>query len=137
MKIELRRLDDAFHMEAVNEFGKTITTDGSPDIGGGNKAFRPMQLILAGLGSCSSIDVIHLLRKQKQPLEDINITVSAQREQNKTPALFTHIHVHFRLTGDLQPKKVERAIFISIEKMCSVAKILEKTAEITWDYEIV
>ena len=92
MKIELRRLDDAFHMEAVNELGNTITTDGAPDIGGGNKAFRPMQLMLAGLGSCSSIDVILLLRKQKQALEDIHVTVTAEREQAKTPSLFTHIH---------------------------------------------
>lgn len=137
MKVILKRIDDAFHMQATNESGNTLETDGSPAIGGGNKAFRPMQLLLAGIGGCSSIDIIHLLRKQKQPLEDINITVTADREEGKVPSLFTKIYVHFELKGDLDEKKVERACSLSMEKYCSVGLILKKSAEVEWSYEVV
>jgi putative redox protein len=137
MKIKFTRLDDAYHMQAVNEIGNTVETDGSPDIGGGNKAFRPMQLMLVGLGSCSAIDVIYILRKQRQKLVDIQLTVDAEREKDKHPSLFTDIHLHFRLVGSLDDKKVKRAVDLSMEKLCSAARIMEKTAQITWDYEIV
>jgi len=136
MKIELKRLDDAYHMQAVNEMGNTVETDGSPDIGGNNKAMRPLQLMLAGLGSCSSIDVILILRKQRQDLQDIKLTVTAEREKDKVPSLFTEINVHYDLSGNLNKEKVERAISLSMEKYCSVAKLLEKTAAITWSYKI-
>lgn len=133
----LKRVDDAFHMEATNESGNVTYTDGSPEIGGGNQAMRPMQLMLVGLGGCSSIDVIHLLKKQRQPLDDIQIDINAKREEGATPSLFTNIHIHFKLFGELNEKKVERAVELSMEKYCSVAMILKKGAEITWDWEIV
>ena len=136
MKINLRRIDDAFHMEATNENGNITYTDGSPAIGGSNKAMRPMQLLLVGIGSCSSIDVIHLLKKQRQALDDIQVEVTAVREEDKTPALFEKIHVSFKLYGDLDEKKVERAVSLSAEKYCSVAMILKESAEVTWDYKI-
>lgn len=137
MEIHLRRIDDAYLMESVNENGNIVHTDGSSEIGGGNQAFRPMQLMLAGLGSCSAIDIIHLLRKQRQPLEDIRIKVEGEREKDKVPSLFTDIHIHYTLVGDLDIKNVERAITLSMDKLCSVAQILKKTANITWSYEIV
>jgi putative redox protein len=137
MKITLKRIDDAFQMEATNENGNVTYTDGSPAIGGSNKAMRPMQLMLVGLGSCSSIDIIHLLKKQRQPLDDIQIEINAEREEDKIPSLFTKIIIHYKLFGDLDEKKVERAVRLSMEKYCSVAKILEKGAEIVWGYEIV
>lgn len=136
MKIELKRIDDAFLMEATNETGNSVFTDGSPAIGGSNKAMRPMQMLLAALGACSSIDVIHLLKKQRQPLDDIRISIDGQREEGKVPSLFTEIHVHYQLFGDLDETKVERAVRMSMEKLCSVSKIVEKTATITWDYVI-
>ncbi|HBH25163.1 MAG TPA: osmotically inducible protein OsmC, partial [Cytophagales bacterium] len=105
-------------------------------IGGSNKGMRPMQLLLVGIGSCSSIDVISILKKMKQPLEDIKITVTAEREENKAPALFTDIHVHFRMYGEMDEEKAERAVHLSMEKYCSVTRILEKTANITWSYEL-
>lgn len=137
MKVELKRLDDAYHLQSVNEEGNTVETDGSPDIGGGNKGFRPMQLMLAGIGSCSAIDVILFLKKQRQQLDDIEISVTAERVENEVPSLFKSIHVSFRLFGDLDEKKAERAVNLSLEKYCSVAKILEKSAEITWEYTII
>lgn len=136
MKIELSRQDDAYHMQAVNEDGCTVDTDSAEKIGGSNKGMRPMQLLLVGIGSCSSIDVISILKKMKQPLEDIKITVTAEREENKAPALFTDIHVHFRMYGEMDEEKAERAVHLSMEKYCSVTRILEKTANITWSYEL-
>jgi putative redox protein len=137
MKISLKRIDDAFHMEAKNEDGCTIETDGSPEIGGKNNGMRPMQLLLAAAGSCSSIDIISILKKQKQNLEDIQIEVTAEREKDKAPSLFTDIHIHFMLKGDLAEEKVRRAVDLSIDKYCSVVRILEKTATVSSSYEIV
>ncbi len=137
MKITLRRLDDAYHLEATNDTGNTVETDGSPDIGGAHKGMRPMQMLLASLGSCSAIDVIQFLRKMRQPLEDIQVEVTAQREPDKVPSLFTAINIHYQLHGKLNPKKVERAISMSVDTYCSVAKLLEKTAPISWSYDIV
>lgn len=137
MTIELKRIDDAYLMEATNENGNTMRTDGSPAIGGGNQAMRPMQLMLVGLGGCSSIDIIMLMKKMRQPLEDIQIKVEGEREEGKTPALFTTINVHFTLKGDLDVEKTEKIIAMSMEKYCSVAKIIEKTAKITSSYEII
>lgn len=137
MKIELKRLDNAFHLEAVNEQGVKLQTDASPDIGGGNKGMRPMQLLLVAAGSCSTIDIINILKKQKQPLKDIRITVDGEREKDKIPSLFTGIHIHYKLFGDLSEDKVKRAIDLSIDKYCSVAKTLELSATITTSFEII
>lgn len=135
MKVNLRRIDDAFHLEAENETGQLAYTDGSPDIGGHNLAFRPMQMVLAALGGCSSIDVILLLKKQRQNLQHIEIEVEGDRV-DKDPAVFHTIRVNYKLYGDLDPKKVERACRISIEKMCSVSIMLEKSVDISWTCEI-
>ncbi len=136
MEVQLERIDDAFHMRSTNDTGNTVESDGSPKIGGHNKAMRPMQMVLAALGSCSSIDVIHLLNKQRQPLDDIKIKVTAQRAEDQVPAVFTDIQVHYHLFGELDEKKVERAVRMSMEKLCSVSKMLEKSVNITWTYEI-
>lgn len=136
MQVELARIDDAYHLQATNETDNTVETDGSPKIGGGNQAFRPMQMVLAAVGGCSSIDVISILKKQRQSLDDIKISVSGERIEGAVPALFTDIHVHYKLYGDLDQKKAEKAIQLSMDKYCSVSKMLEKVANITWSYEI-
>lgn len=136
MKIEIKRLDKAFHLQAVNENGNTVESDGAESIGGSGKGMRPMQLLLSSLGACSSIDVIHFLNKQRQPLDDIRVTLRGERDPDKVPSLFTEVHVHFELFGNLDAKKAEKAVALSMEKYCSVARILEKTAKITWDFKI-
>ena len=137
MKIELNRLNDGFWMEAVNEGGNKIQMDASPEIGGTNQGMRPMQLLIAAMGGCSSIDIISILKKQKQELKDIKISVTAEREKDAVPSLFTEVHAHFKLYGNLDEDKVKKAVSLSVEKYCSVAKTLEKTARITYSYEIV
>jgi len=124
-------------MKATNEAGAVIHVDGAASVGGENKGFRPMQLLLAGLGSCSSIDIISILKKQKQPLEGLRVMVDGEREKDKVPSLFQDIHVHFIFEGDLDEKKVKRAVDLSMKTYCSVTKILEKTTKITYSFEIV
>ncbi len=137
IKIELNRLNDSFHMEAVNEQGNTVHLDASPDIGGGNNGMRPMQLLLAAMGGCSSIDIINILKKQRQDLKDIKITVTGEREKDAIPSLYTNVHAHFKLFGNLDADKAEKAVALSVEKYCSVAKTLEKTAKVTYSFEII
>ena len=136
MLIQLERLDDAFNLKATNEQGNSVETDAAPAIGGGGKGMRPMEMLLSSLGACSSIDVIDILRKMRQPLNDIKVTLNGEREKDKTPSLFTDIHISFNLYGDLDVDKAQRAVDMSMEKYCSVAKILEKTAKITWETNI-
>jgi putative redox protein len=137
IKIELNRLNEGFHMEAVNEQGNTLQMDASPEIGGTNKGMRPMQLLLSAMGGCSSIDLINILKKQKQPLKDLKVTITGEREKDKIPSLFTDVHAHFKLFGDLDPDKVQKAVSLSVEKYCSVAKTLEQTAKVTYSFEII
>ena len=137
IKIELSRLNDAFHMEAVNEQGNSIQMDASPEIGGTNQGMRPMQLLLAAMGGCSSIDLVNILKKQKQPLRDLKVSITGEREKDVIPALYTEVHAHFRLFGDLDKDKVQKAVSLSVDKYCSVAKTLEKTAKVTYSFEII
>ena len=129
-------MNDNFHMEAVNEQGAKVQMDASPDVGGENLGMRPMQMLLAAMGGCSSIDVINILKKQKQPLRDIKVTVTGEREKDVVPAVYTEVHAHFKLFGDLDKEKVARAVNLGVEKYCSVAKTLEANAKITYSIEI-
>ena len=136
MKIEIQRKDGLYHMQAKNDTGNIVEIDGAPAIGGTNQGFRPMQLLLAAVGGCSTIDIVNILNKQKQVVEDIRISVEGEREPNVEPSLFRDIHVHFTLKGNLPDEKVKRAVDLSMGKYCSVAKTLEKTAKITYSYTI-
>jgi putative redox protein len=137
VKIELERLNDGYHMEAKNELGRTVQMDSSPDDGGSNLAMRPMQLLLAAMGGCSAIDVISILKKQRQDLKDIKITVTGEREKGATPSLYTEVHAHFKLYGNIDRDKAEKAVSLSIEKYCSVSKTLELRATVTYSVEVI
>ena len=123
-------------MEATNQEGNHIEMDGSPDIGGDNLGFRPMQLMLAGLGGCSTIDILDILKKQRQEVKDVTIDLDASRRENEVPSLFKSIHIRYTIYGKVDEPKVKRAIDLSLEKYCSVAKIIEKTASITYSFEV-
>ncbi len=137
VKIEIHRVDQDFRMEAVNDKGNSIIMDAGASDGGHDSGLRPMQLLLAAMGGCSAIDLIGILRKQREPLTDLKITVTGEREQGVVPSLYTEVHVHFRLFGNINQDKAERAVELSVEKYCSVAKTLEKTAEVTHSFEII
>lgn len=132
MKINIKRLDDAFNMEAVNEDGNSLLMDGSSDIGGNGKGMRPMQLLLAAVGGCSAIDVILILKKQKQIIESFEVEVDGEREKIQDYSLFRDICLHFKIKGQVDRDKAEKAIQLSLEKYCSVSKTLEPTANVIY-----
>jgi putative redox protein len=136
MKISIQRLAAPYLMEASNEAGHTLLMDSGAD-GNPAQAMTPMQLLLAGIGGCSTVDIVLILQKQRQNVADIQVQVQGERAKDQTPAVFTDIQLHYTLIGDnLEEEKVRRAIDLSIEKYCSVAKMLEKTANISYSFEI-
>ncbi len=135
MKIELTRLDDAFHFEAANEDGRTIHIDAAPAIGGHNAGMRPMQLLLAAIGSCSVFDVLLILKKQRQDVRDVKITVTGERA-DAVPAPFTGIDLHFTFFGDLKSEKVAQAVRLGVENYCSVGATLDKTVQVSYSFTI-
>ena len=136
--IELTRMDDAYHMAATNERGNILHLDNNIESGGQGAGFGPMQSLLAAFGGCSVIDVVSILKKQRQPLSDITLTVKGEREPNATPSLYQTVHVHFKLFGDIDQDKAEKAVSLSVEKYCSVAETLRRSgAKVTYDFEIV
>lgn len=136
MIVELNRIDDAFLFETTNDEGLTVLADASLDIGGSGKALRPMQLLLASVASCSSIDIVLLLNKQRQEVTKLHVRVEGQRADT-VPRVFTAINVHYTLAGTLDAKKVERACRLSMEKLCSVSMMLRAGGvEITWGYTL-
>jgi putative redox protein len=136
MKINIIRKDDDFHMEAKNEDGNILQMDGAVDIGGHGKGMRPMQLLLTAVGGCSAIDVILILKKQKQIIESFEVEVDGEREKIEDYTLFRNICLHFKIKGKVDFDKVEKAIKLSMEKYCSVSKTLEPTAKITYKLTI-
>jgi len=123
--------------EAETSTGHKVMMDGSPEIGGQNLGARPMEMVLVGLGGCTSIDVITMLEKMMPgQIKDCLVEIEAKRAQT-IPAVFTQIHVHFKVYGQgLNEKKVARAVKLSAEKYCSVSIMLGKTAVVTHDYEL-
>jgi putative redox protein len=136
MRVTLERQNDAVHFVAHTEAGGVVPIDGGPAAGGQGLGARPMELLLAGLGGCSGIDVVGILKKQREPVTGMTITVEGEREQGKEPSLFTRIHVHFAIRGPLDDAKVARAVELSMAKYCSVARTLEKSASITWSHAL-
>jgi len=128
---------DKIGFEGETDSGHKIMMDGHSKYGGDNRGARPMEMILLGLGGCSSIDVMLMLNKSKQDVTDCICEVTAERA-DAVPAVFTKIHVHFIVTGnDLQDNRVKRAVTLSAEKYCSVSLMLEKSVEMSHSYEIV
>ena len=117
--------------------GHTLTMDGSPDVGGRNLAARPMEMVLIGMGGCTAIDVMMILRKGRETVTDCLVELSAERATAE-PKVFTRIHVHYKVSGrGLTSAKVERAIKLSKEKYCSASIMLGQVAAITHDFEVI
>lgn len=135
-RIHLNRLDDHMHFEAISENGNSIQMGASPKIGGGNKGVRPMETLLMGMAGCSGIDVVLILKKMKQEIDDFKISVEASKHKVGDATEFKDIHIHFKFWGKLKEAKVKKAVDLSIQKYCSVSKILEKSANITSSFEI-
>ena len=136
MKIKIHRLNNAYHFEASNAANIKLHMDGSPEIGGSDLGFRPVETLVASLGGCSGIDVLSILKKQRQQVDEFDIEIEAERAKDQVPSLLTNIHLKFIIKGNVDKSKLEKAIQISVEKYCTVAKILEKTATITHSFQL-
>ncbi|MFP8487500.1 OsmC family protein [Gracilimonas sp. Q87] len=139
MKIDINWLGKNFHFEAENDTKGKIRIDGNNEIGGLEGGLAPMQLLLAGVGGCSAIDVLHILEKQQQEVDSLKVEVDGDRQEveGASHTEYRSIHLHFILSGKLNAKKVERALKLSITKYCSASKALEKGSDITYDYKII
>jgi len=122
---------------AEADSGHALVIDGPPDMGGRNTGVRPMEMILMGLGGCTAIDVVHILKKARQAVEDVDVQLQAERADTD-PKVFTKINVHFVVKGQgLKEKQVARAVELSAEKYCSASIMLRGSVEITHSHEIV
>ena len=134
--IHLARINNAVHMRATNADGHTADMDGSANIGGTGQGLRPMEMLLASLGACSSIDIVLILKKQRQTLVDLKLKIDAERGEGKKANPFTAIHVHFDMYGEIKENKAKQAVRMSMEEYCSVAKMLEKACPITHSFTV-
>jgi len=126
-----------FGFTATDQAGKTITMDTSPADGGNDYGVRPMQALLMGLGGCSGIDVVSILKKKKQSITAFKMVISGEREKDKVPSLWETVHVVFYLSGDIGEEQAKHAVSLSIDKYCSVAETLRRAGcKITWEVQV-
>jgi putative redox protein len=121
----------------TSESGHALLMDGAPEAGGRNLGPRPMETVLLGTGGCTAFDVVMILKKARQPVEDCVVEIDADRAP-EDPKVFTRIRMRYVVKGKgLSRSHVERAVKLSAEKYCSASIMLGKTAEITHELEIV
>lgn len=134
IEISLQRVSGDFGFEAKDANGHTVHMDTSDESGGSNFGVRPMQMLLMGLGGCSAIDIVMILKKQRQTIEDFSIKIAGEREAGKEPSLWANAKVIFTLKGDIDKEKAYRACELSMNKYCSVAETLKRGGTIlTWE----
>lgn len=137
-KIELSRVFGDYGFEANDEFGHVVKMDSSTESGGQNYGVRPMQMLLMGLAGCSAIDVIAILKKQRQDIKDYKMVVNGERQAGIEPSLWKTITIEFNLMGDIDEDKAAKAVELSMNKYCSVAATLVNAgANITWKVSII
>jgi putative redox protein len=135
MKARVKWIENVCFM-GESETGHAVVLDGAPDAGGRNLGMRPMEMLLIGMGACTSFDVVTILKKARQPIVDCVAEIQAERAE-EIPKVFTTIHVHFIVTGNgLNVGQVERAVKLSAEKYCSASIMLGKSVQITHDFEV-
>ena len=136
MKARVKWVED---LQFVGESGTghTIVMDGPEELGGHGTGMRPMELLLLGMGGCTSFDMVQMLKKGRQDIRDCVVEIDSERS-DEIPKVFTKIHVRYTITGkDVKEAQVKRAVELSTEKYCSASLMLAKTAEITHEYEII
>jgi len=135
MKARIKWVQDVMFVGESGS-GHAVVMDGSPDFGGRNMGVRPMEMLLLGLGGCTAFDVVHILRKGRDLVEDCVVEIEAARAETD-PKIFTRIHLRFVVTGrGLARAKVERAVQLSTEKYCSATVMLARVAEITHEIAV-
>ncbi|MEO6720446.1 MAG: OsmC family protein [Ferruginibacter sp.] len=137
IEINVNRKEGDFGFEAIDVNGHTVKMDTSPESGGNNFGIRPMQVMLMGMGGCSAIDIVMILKKQRQTIDDFSMKIEGEREDRKDPSLWKNVKIVFELKGDIDVDKAERACELSINKYCSVAETLRRGGtNITWEVRV-
>ncbi|MBZ5857345.1 OsmC family protein [Flavihumibacter profundi] len=135
--IDIIRQSGDFGFEATDAAGHTVRMDTSPEGGGNNYGVRPMQMVLMGLGGCSGIDVVSILKKQRQEITYFSMHIEAERETGKEPHLWKSARIVFTIGGNIDEDKAKRAAQLSMEKYCSVAETLRRSGtEISWEVRL-
>ena len=136
-RIHLKQIDQDYQFITTDEAGQQITMDIPVDQGGHGNGVRPMQALLSALGGCSAVDIVMILKKQKETIENFEMIIDGERQVGKEPALWETIHIVFKLKGTMTQERAEKACTLSIDKYCSVAATLRAAgAVITWAVEI-
>ena len=136
--VDVNLANGEYGFEASDAYGHKVRLDTSPDSGGKNFGVRPMQMLLMGLGACSGIDIVSILKKQRQTVESFRMSIDGEREMGTEPSLWKYIKVIFELKGKIDPEKARRACELSMDKYCSVAATLRKAGCILeWESKVV
>ena len=136
-RIHLKQIDQDYQFVTTDEAGQTMTMDIPADQGGHGNGVRPMQALLSALGGCSAVDIVMILKKQKESIEQFEMIIDGERQTGKEPALWETIHILFKLKGTMTKERAEKACSLSMDKYCSVAATLRAAgAVITWNVEI-
>jgi putative redox protein len=136
--VEVTRVNDDYGFEGRDSTGHMVKMDSSPESGGKDFGIRPMQMLLMGLGGCSGIDIVSILKKQKQTVNSFRILIDGERESGKEATLWKEVHIIFELKGQIEPEKAKRACALSVEKYCSVAATLMGAGcNIKWEINII
>lgn len=136
MTLEMTRLGESYLEAKAGGSGGVAHLDGPPDLGGKNQGMRPMELFLASLAGCSAMDVIHIMKKQRQDLKDLRIRVTGVRA-DAVPAVYEEIELVFEATGAVDPAKLESAVQLSMDKYCSVRSMLKDDIKIRYSSRVV
>jgi len=136
MKINLNLIEEPFVLQAKNEDGVVLTIDAAESIGGKGKGLRPMETLASSLAGCMAIDVLLILRKQRQNITHFEIEVSASRA-NAIPAVFEEIRLIFILNKEVNPEKLNSAIHLTHEKYCSVSQSLNPNIRINIEHKLI
>ena len=137
IEINIDRIEGDCGFEATDANGHTIKMDTSPETGGVNFGVRPMQVLLMGLGGCSGIDIVMILKKQRQQVDNFSMKIEGERQSGKEPSLWKEVKIIFELKGNLDPEKARRACELSMDKYCSVAETLRLGGTVlTWELRL-
>jgi putative redox protein len=137
IRIELDRKEGDFGFEARDANGHTVKLDSSPESGGINYGVRPMQMLLMGLGGCSGIDIVSILKKQRQQVDGFRMSIDGEREPGVEPSLWKDVKILFELEGNIDLDKAKKACQLSMDKYCSVAETLRRSGtKLTWEVRI-
>ncbi|BBB22965.1 redox protein regulator OsmC/Ohr family [Abyssogena phaseoliformis symbiont OG214] len=135
MKTTVKWIDNMM-MVGESASGHAVVMDGPEELGGKNLGIRPMEMLLLGMGGCTTIDVISTLKKMREEVQDCHAEITAKRA-DEHPKVFTDIHIHLVIKGNnLNGKKVAKAVSLSADKYCSASIMLGKTAIVTHDFKV-